>query len=92
MNEPDVLILGSGIAGLSLALAAAEHGRVLVLAKKRADETNTRYAQGGVAAVFDRADSFAAHVRDTLRCGAGLWRAVCTPSHLGLRGRLLLRE
>ena len=72
MDQPDILIIGCGIAGLSLALKAAVHGQVLVLSKKGAEESNTRYAQGGVAAVFDRADSYADHARDTLRAGAGL--------------------
>jgi len=70
--DADVLVLGSGIAGLMLALHAADRGRVLVLTKRRAEDANTSWAQGGIAAVFDRRDSFADHVRDTLRCGAGL--------------------
>jgi len=68
----DVLIVGSGLAGLSLALRAARSADVIVLTKKQDSESNTNYAQGGIAAVFDRADSFPEHVRDTLRCGAGL--------------------
>jgi L-aspartate oxidase len=72
MSGTDVLVLGSGIAGLMTALGAAEHGNVLVVTKKRAEDSNTNWAQGGIAAVFDPRDSFAAHERDTLRCGAGL--------------------
>ena len=72
MDQADVLILGSGIAGLKLALDTARFGNVLVMTKKRADDSNTNWAQGGIAAVFDPADSFAEHVADTLKCGAGL--------------------
>src|SRR5436190_17811826 len=72
MSEPDVLILGSGIAGLRLALETAGAGRVAIVTKRGAPESSTNWAQGGIAAVFDPRDSFALHERDTLRCGAGL--------------------
>ena len=68
----DVLVVGSGIAGLSFALKAARYANVLVATKKERVESNTNYAQGGVAAVFDPADSPDLHLADTLVAGAGL--------------------
>ena len=68
----DYLVVGGGIAGLSFALEASANGDVLVLTKGSAGESNTRYAQGGIAAVLGAADSFEAHIRDTLEAGAGL--------------------
>ena len=56
--ETDYLVMGSGIAGLNFALLAAEHGRVVVVTKKRPADTNTNWAQGGVAAVLAPDDSF----------------------------------
>ncbi len=71
----DVLVVGSGIAGLSFALKVAAQGRkVAILTKKDRAESNTNYAQGGIAAVTSRTDDFASHVRDTLECGDGLCR------------------
>jgi len=68
----DVLIIGSGAAGLSLALRLAEHSSVIVLSKGPVSEGSTFYAQGGIAAVFDETDSIESHVDDTLIAGAGL--------------------
>ena len=72
--EPEVVVVGSGIAGLSFALKAAEHARVLLLTKKNAAESNTNYAQGGIACVTSSEDSAALHIRDTVEAGAGLCR------------------
>ena len=72
MRQFDYLILGSGIAGLSFALKVAAHGRVAIVTKKSRAESNTNYAQGGIAAVTSKEDSFEAHVSDTLEAGAGL--------------------
>ncbi|MGQ9456235.1 MAG: L-aspartate oxidase [Armatimonadota bacterium] len=70
--DVDILVLGTGIAGLSFALHAANYGRVALVTKKRDTESNTNYAQGGVAAVIDPEDTFGAHIRDTLTAGVGL--------------------
>lgn len=71
-HQCDVLIIGSGAAGLSLALRIAEHCQVMVLSKGPLSEGATFYAQGGIAAVFDESDSIESHVQDTLIAGAGL--------------------
>ena len=65
----DFLIVGSGIAGLSYALKVAAHGKVLMLTKASKDESNTKYAQGGIAAVTTAIDSFEKHINDTLVAG-----------------------
>lgn len=70
--KTDFLIIGSGIAGLSLALKLSRLGKVLVITKKLKAESNTNYAQGGIAAVFSENDDFELHIADTLECGAGL--------------------
>src|SRR5256885_623837 len=72
MKQFDYLVLGSGIAGLSFALKVAPRGRVAIVTKKNRAESNTNYAQGGIAAVTSKEDSFEMHVRDTLAAGAGL--------------------
>lgn len=68
----DVLVIGSGAAGLSVALRLAEQHKVIVLSKGPVSEGSTFYAQGGIAAVFDETDSIESHVEDTLIAGAGI--------------------
>ena len=68
----DVLIIGSGAAGLSLALQLAEKARVAVISKGPLQEGSTLYAQGGIAAVLDKTDSIESHIKDTITAGAGL--------------------
>jgi L-aspartate oxidase len=71
-NQFDYLVIGSGIAGLTFALKAARSGSVAIVTKKDKLETNTNYAQGGIASVFGQDDSFDLHVQDTLNSGDGL--------------------
>ncbi|MBF0250039.1 MAG: L-aspartate oxidase [Alphaproteobacteria bacterium] len=68
----DVLVVGSGAAGLNLALELAAFARVAVITKSALKESNTYYAQGGIAAVLDERDSVESHIQDTLVAGAGL--------------------
>lgn len=70
--ETDFLVIGSGIAGLMYAIKVSEYGKVLLVTKAKIDETNTEYAQGGIAAVTYDPDSFEKHVNDTLSGGDGL--------------------
>ena len=72
MSELDVIIIGSGAAGLTAALSLAETKRVAVLAKGELGGGATEWAQGGIAAVLEPGDSFDNHVRDTMIAGAGL--------------------
>ncbi|MBI3519648.1 MAG: L-aspartate oxidase [Bacteroidetes bacterium] len=71
-QKVDFLIIGSGIAGLSYALKVAEHGSVYIVTKSNEDESNTKYAQGGIAAVWHDKDTIEKHIQDTLIAGAGL--------------------
>ncbi len=89
--ETNFLIIGSGMAGLSCALKLARHGTVAVVTKKEKAESNTNYAQGGIASVFDPKDSYEQHVQDTIQAGAGL----CDPDTVRLvveRGPALIQE
>src|SRR5256884_9735892 len=74
MKEYGFVVIGSGIAGISFALKAAKHGSVAgaVITKRKGTDTNTAWAQGGIACVTSDEDSFELHVRDTLEAGAGL--------------------
>ena len=71
----DVLVIGAGVAGLRAAIEAGAEADVIVVTKDRVPDCNTAYAQGGVAVVTDAADSFDAHVNDTLQVGCGLGNA-----------------
>jgi len=72
--DVDYLVLGSGIAGLTFALRMSEYGKVALVTKKSDTESNTNYAQGGIASVMSEDDSFDLHILDTLVAGAGLCR------------------
>jgi L-aspartate oxidase len=71
-SDCDILVIGGGAAGLTLALKMADHAKITVLSKSSLKQGSTYYAQGGIAAVLDREDREVAHVEDTLKAGAGL--------------------
>jgi L-aspartate oxidase len=83
-HETDFLVIGAGIAGLRAAIALARAGRVLVLAKRELTESNTQYAQGGIAAALSDEDEVTLHYQDTLSAGA----ALCNPE----AARVLVEE
>ena len=68
----DVLIIGSGAAGLGLALDLPPETKVAIVSKSQLEESSTYYAQGGIAAVLDETDSISSHIEDTVNSGAGL--------------------
>ena len=72
MKSFDFIVIGSGVAGLSFALKAAAHGQVAIVTKRAPADSNTAWAQGGVACVWSSEDTFELHVQDTLEAGAGL--------------------
>ena len=87
----DFLVIGSGMAGLTFALKTARFGTVAIITKKQRAESNTNYAQGGIAAVMADDDSFDLHVSDTLNAGAGLCRGDVVRTIVG-EGPALVRE
>ncbi|NWG29935.1 MAG: L-aspartate oxidase [Rhodocyclaceae bacterium] len=78
LREFDVIVIGSGLAGMTLALRLADTHRVAMVTKRMLDDTATNYAQGGIAAVLDDADSIESHIQDTFVAGAGLCDPVAT--------------
>jgi len=72
VRKTDFLVIGAGIAGLSYALKVAEHGKVILISKADLKEANTKYAQGGIAAVTYQPDNYDKHIKDTLIAGDGL--------------------
>jgi len=91
MLTPDILIIGSGIAGLSLALKLSPFYKVLMVTKREAMEANTRYAQGGIASVTSGTDDFDSHIQDTLIAGAGLCD-IQAVKHIVEKGPALIQE
>jgi L-aspartate oxidase len=91
MKKYDYVVIGSGLAGLSFALRAAKSGTVALVTKRGLCESNTAWAQGGVACVFSEEDSFDLHIRDTLDCGAGLC-TTATVETIVKEGPALIRE
>ena len=89
--ESDFLVIGTGIAGLSCALKLAKQGTVALISKKEKAESNTAYAQGGIASVFHPQDSYEQHIQDTIKGSAGLCKTDAVRMVVE-RGPALIRE
>jgi L-aspartate oxidase len=89
--KTEILVIGSGIAGLSFALKASKYAKVLIITKKEKAESNTNYAQGGIATVIGKNDNFDLHIKDTLESGAGLCH-VDAVKEIVLDGPRLIQE
>ena len=74
-NEFDFIVVGAGVAGIRAAIELGGHGKVLCLAKREWNESNTQYAQGGIAAALSDEDEISLHLQDTLNAGDGLCNA-----------------
>ena len=72
IRKYDIIVIGSGITGLTFALKASQYGKVAIVTKKDDAESNTNYAQGGIAFAISENDSFELHINDTLKTGAGI--------------------
>jgi len=71
-NQYDLIVVGAGLAGLTVALEAASHRKIAILAKRQLTEAATAWAQGGIVGVLDKKDSFESHIGDTIEAGAGI--------------------
>ena len=91
LNKYDFLVIGSGLAGLSFALKVAKYGKVCLVTKSNIEESNTRYAQGGIAAVINEPDSYEKHLSDTISASGGLCNEKIVRMVVS-RGRKMIEE
>src|SRR5579872_5524154 len=73
--QTDFIVVGTGVAGLRTAISLAEHGKVLAISKEKLTESNTNYAQGGIAVAFSDDDEIELHLQDTINAGDGIVNA-----------------